>query len=1151
MKKPRLFYAWQVVSQGIDNKELVVRILRNASDDEQTRLNSTDIDLLRGFLGNMHLKHCLELMDVTTSGASQAPVVSDLRPLDGSERDSLRALSELWVDLEQFVMQTRESDEPEAHELYDLLADPHIREVLVAYDDVANSRYYAEDFDLVSVYTELDSHTRRSTSRSPAPTRSTKQNSLHSGKEVFDDSLGEITVVSDLRSAVITHNNSRSSNRDSSGMPDDIETAELKKNPRSDEQLSHLSKTKSDDVKPDGDASRRWRDMHTGSPRDASEPEPTFSKKSSKQLRGAHERDRSLSRHRKTDERNHLGSQSDSETSPTSPASPKPDHRDLLGSASRRAHDLGQHHESTGLQSSKSHTRKQSQSTAKSLVRNTEESALSPTSKRTSTTIDLCQDGNHKPPLVSYPSASLPDRNHRHSRQSRSGEPEPPGSQTQSLTRRTSRQSTGSNKDVRPPRPGEIRIVKLRRDHPGEPIGITIAVRTPSPPPIETSGLGKHDAVTRSPPVLTIQRIMAGSLADRNGTLFPGDILLEFNGRPVSSLDQVHSMMQQTSSALNCDLTVKAPNSEGFLRPGLQYKHNPSKSKRYIRTFFDYDASRDSLLPTGDVGMSFRAGDVLELVDDQDPNWWQVRPLSGSRDKTRLIPSQTLEERRRAFNQEKAQATSNRKLKKKVKQFFRAADSSALRLRSDIWSYEEVVPWPQSTVPCLLLLGAYGVGRRTLKVLLASQEPNRFAYPISDTTDPSVPSDNFQVLSKAQMEEDVRSGAYVEWGKVDGHYYGIRFSAVRKIIASGRTAVLDCQPQSVHLLHQPEFNPCTVFIAAPPFEVAKRMLDDGIRLGLTKNARSDDDLRNIIEESNTRATQYRHLYTHLLCNSNMKETVYKLSRLVSRIEKQPSWIPSGWAYELSVPTMAVRRSNGTIFVPGSSSLSALGIQGLPPFRPSTITRSVLSGISEASTESASRLARPPSISSSAVLRDSDRTGAPENWRRLYEKRRKPPTEFRPLSPAIPEQDTSTESAESHAVEASYFQAPGHKTGTETRRPLIKPNTFSLASSNRIGGSYSHDSTHRESSLIKREKPTSPKASNVNPISPSMGHRSSLATSVGPGHSRRTSKTSKLPDDRIRFNHTDPDNSDGISSTSSEQSEEDEGPETERSTDLLV
>ncbi|OON20029.1 guanylate kinase [Opisthorchis viverrini] len=88
------------------------------------------------------------------------------------------------------------------------------------------------------------------------------------------------------------------------------------------------------------------------------------------------------------------------------------------------------------------------------------------------------------------------------------------------------------------------------------------------------------------------------------------------------------------------------------------------------------------------------------------------------------------------------------------------------------------------------------------------------------------------------MEADVRSGAYVEWGKVGGNYYGIRFSAIRKIIASGRTAVLDCQPQTVHLLHQPEFNPCTVFIAAPNFEVAKRMMKDGLENGVTKNNRS-------------------------------------------------------------------------------------------------------------------------------------------------------------------------------------------------------------------------------------------------------------------------------------------------------------------------
>lgn len=66
--------AWQVVSQGIDNKELVAGILHNASDDEQTRLNITDIDLLRGFLGNMHLKHCLEVMHFISRSRMKFPV---------------------------------------------------------------------------------------------------------------------------------------------------------------------------------------------------------------------------------------------------------------------------------------------------------------------------------------------------------------------------------------------------------------------------------------------------------------------------------------------------------------------------------------------------------------------------------------------------------------------------------------------------------------------------------------------------------------------------------------------------------------------------------------------------------------------------------------------------------------------------------------------------------------------------------------------------------------------------------------------------------------------------------------------------------------------------------------------------------------------
>lgn len=90
-------------------------------------------------------------------------------------------------------------------------------------------------------------------------------------------------------------------------------------------------------------------------------------------------------------------------------------------------------------------------------------------------------------------------------------------------------------------------------------------------------------------------------------------------------------------------------------------------------------------------------------------------------------------------------ANANKK-SKKVKSIFRAADPSSelmllfhsngladLLVRSDLWVYEEVVPWPPSPIPSLLLIGPNGVGRRTIKFLLCTQFPQRFSFPVSGT----------------------------------------------------------------------------------------------------------------------------------------------------------------------------------------------------------------------------------------------------------------------------------------------------------------------------------------------------------------------------------------------------------------------------------
>ncbi|GAA52754.1 MAGUK p55 subfamily member 2 [Clonorchis sinensis] len=993
MKKPRNIYALQICSRTFENPEQLAECFATSGSEP---LTEAEVKYLQSFLSQKQLRNTLQLLDDLTTGINFQALVTSARPRTQEECDSLQALSELWTELEGFVMQTREQDEPEAHELYDLLADMHIRELLVAYDDVANRRYLTEVFDLTPVYTEPENP------RSTKVASSSKRNPpVPQSEEMPDDSLVEVTAISEDAAPLSTGPPPNSRNKNSNSYDLVEQPSHSKKGGSVSKLVDHFEKSRDPDMTksqtptnpppskprtpPVGDESWGSVTSLTAAHRPKTNKPLTVNEAVPRQQRGPELKF--------TPPSASSASPSKPSLSPLSP-SPQATRRTRVpgGSPASRRIPVNSESPPTG-----------------------DESRLSKPSK---TTLPRSPDSFH--------STSLPDRSKRHSAVHKGSAPESKG--TLSLTRRLSNRSsrrnhTASIVDNTPPQPGQTRKVQLRRDRPGESIGITVAVRTPSPPPSPTTQFRTAKSADGKP-LLAIQRVLAGSLADRNGSIFPGDILLEFNGYPVHSLDEIYTLMQQTSSALECELLVQTPESNGsLLRPGLQHKQNSTGTKRYIRTFFDYDSTKDSLLPTGDVGLSFKAGDVLELVDDQDPNWWQVRPLNDSHGQVRLVPSQTLEERRTAFNQEKIPGGTLKKTRRTIKMFFRAADSSGLRLRSDIWSYEEVVPWPQSMVPCLLLLGVTGVGRRNLKVLLASSEPKRFAYPLSDTTDPTASTSQFHILPKAQMEADVRSGAYVEWGKVGGNYYGIRFSAIRKIIASGRTAVLDCQPQTVHLLHQPEFNPCTIFIAAPTFEVAKRMMKDGLENGVTKNNRSDEELRCLIEESQTFARAHRHLYFHSLTNSDMRESVARLSRLISRLERHPSWIPSGWAYELSVPGGPAPN-----FVPGSSSLSALGIPNLPPAHSSTIARSVLSGISEASSESANRLARPPSICSESVLSERQLSGLRSSLnrpaaaaspitprQRLYERRRKPQHDFQPMSPAIPEQDTPSESGVSHSV----------------------------------------------------------------------------------------------------------------------------------------
>lgn len=43
----------------------------------------------------------------------------------------------------------------------------------------------------------------------------------------------------------------------------------------------------------------------------------------------------------------------------------------------------------------------------------------------------------------------------------------------------------------------------------------------------------------------------------------------------------------------------------------------------HVRAYFDYDPSDDPFLPCRELGLSFQKGDILHVINQDDPNWWQ------------------------------------------------------------------------------------------------------------------------------------------------------------------------------------------------------------------------------------------------------------------------------------------------------------------------------------------------------------------------------------------------------------------------------------------------------------------------------------------------------------------------------------------------
>ncbi|XP_005745582.1 peripheral plasma membrane protein CASK isoform X14 [Maylandia zebra] len=384
-----------------------------------------------------------------------------------------------------------------------------------------------------------------------------------------------------------------------------------------------------------------------------------------------------------------------------------------------------------------------------------------------------------------------------------------------------------------------------------------------------------------------VARIMHGGMIHRQGTLHVGDEIREINGISVANqtVEQLQKMLREMRGSITFKI-VPSYRTQGSSCEDLPSTIQPKGRQIYVRAQFEYDPSKDELIPCKEAGIRFRVGDIIQIISKDDHNWWQGKLENTKNGTAGLIPSPELQEWRVACiamektkQEQQASCTWFGKKKKQYK------DKYLAKHNADLVTYEEVVKLPAFKRKTLVLLGAHGVGRRHIKNTLITKLPDRFAYPIPHTTRPPKKDEengkNYYFVSHDQMMQDISNNEYLEYGSHEDAMYGTRLETIRKIHQQGLIAILDVEPQALKVLRTAEFAPYVVFIAAPT---------------ITPGINEDESLQRLQKESEILQKTYAHYFDQTIINNEIDETIRHLEEAIDLVCTTSQWVPVSWVY---------------------------------------------------------------------------------------------------------------------------------------------------------------------------------------------------------------------------------------------------------------
>uniref|UniRef100_A0A8C9W3N7 MAGUK p55 scaffold protein 3 n=1 Tax=Scleropages formosus TaxID=113540 RepID=A0A8C9W3N7_SCLFO len=437
----------------------------------------------------------------------------------------------------------------------------------------------------------------------------------------------------------------------------------------------------------------------------------------------------------------------------------------------------------------------------------------------------------------------------------------------------------------------------------------------------------------KEPLVAHLSRALLGvPCAPLAGLVHVGDELREVNGIPVihKRPDEISQILSQSQGSI----TLK-------IIPAIKEEDRLKESKVYMRALFDYVPTEDKATPCQEAGLPFSRGDILQVVSQDDPTWWQAKRVGDSNLRAGLIPSRHFQEKTRLLPPSPplpalfqapvalpllslllpaclptedcdCEAYFNGQYIAGLRRSFRL---SRKERQGDVrppecgepefLTYEEATRYQQrhgDKPRLVVLIGSLGARINELKQKVIAENPQRYGVAVPHTTRPRKSHEKegveYHFVSKQAFEADVHGNKFIEYGEYKENQYGTSLEAIRSVLAKNKLCLVDVQPEALKILRTAEFKPYVIFVK-PRIAESRSALSSKTPLKLDLWSRpavcvQEDDLQEMRQSAQLIDQQYGHLVDRVLVKEDSASACTELRNILERLEREPHWVPVSW-----------------------------------------------------------------------------------------------------------------------------------------------------------------------------------------------------------------------------------------------------------------